>query len=154
MWLTSRPCEWWPTQTTRPHERWPRSTMCTLTQQWPLSIASKGGTCRPSKLPKATTPSKSTCTDELLEGACAVTKDLTAHNNKESGAACLIRFTTNALNNTLDTGAVSKLFTDTNSNNKPYKKQWQQQRHTHDRGQGHRDNQGASLGHQGVGHGP
>ena len=51
-----------------------------------------------------------------------MTKDLTAHNNKESGAACLIRFTTNALNNTLDTGAVSKLFTDTNSNNKPYKK--------------------------------
>ena len=112
------------------------------------------GTCKPSKLPRVTTVLKSTRTDELLEEACAVTKDFAAHNNRKSGAVRLARSTANALNNMLDMGVVGKLFTDTNSNNKPYKKQWQQQRHTHDRGQGHRDNQGASLGHQGVGHGP
>ena len=48
-----------------------------------------------------------------------MTKDFAAHNDKKSGAARLTRFTANALNNTLDTGAVGKLFTDADGNNKP-----------------------------------
>ena len=77
----------------------------------------EGGTCivkscKLSKLPKATTPSKSTRTDELSEGACAACElGLRAHNDKKSGLARLARFTANALNSTLDTGAVGELNT-------------------------------------------
>ena len=35
--------------------------------------------------------SKNTCTDELSEGACAVTQDFTVHNDKKCGAAHLAR---------------------------------------------------------------
>ena len=51
----------------------------------------EGGTCKLSKLPKVKMPSRSTCTDELSEGTCAVTKDFTAHNNKKCRAARLTR---------------------------------------------------------------
>ena len=84
-----------------------------------------------------------------------MTKDFAAHrdNNKKSSTARLVRFTANALNSTLDTGAVGMLFTDTDDNSKPYKKDKLNysssslSRSTH-MIEG-RDNQGASLDRQG-----
>ena len=49
-------------------------------------------------------------------------KDFAAHNDTKSGATRLARFTANAPNNTLDSGAAGELFTDADGNNKPYKK--------------------------------
>ena len=51
----------------------------------------EGGTCKLGKLPKVKMPSRNTCTNELSEGTCAVTKDITAHNDKKCGAARLTR---------------------------------------------------------------
>ena len=51
-----------------------------------------------------------------------MTKDFAAHNDKKSGAARLMKFIANALNDTPDTGTVGKLFTDADGNSKPYKK--------------------------------
>ena len=69
----------------------------------------------------AKTDNKAPRTDELSEGAHAVTKDFAARDNNKSGAVGLTRHTTKALH-TLKTGAVGKLPTDTDGNNKPYKK--------------------------------